>query len=138
MFGYDFRIRVPIAVLTDGKEWRFFHPTGEGTWEEHKIRELDLVTGDSEESAECLKRYLKYGSVRSDKAVNAIREDYNDLIRQRKIENGLPEAWRILVQEADKRLLEVVAEKTEDVCGHRPDDEQVISFLKREELPLNI
>ena len=31
LFGYDFRIRVPIAVLTDGQQWRFFHPT----WRRH-------------------------------------------------------------------------------------------------------
>lgn len=136
LFGYDSRIRVPIAVLTDGREWRFFHPTGEGTWMERKIRELDLITGDSEESAECLNRYLSYESIRSGKAINTIREDYDNLVRQRKIEIGLPAAWRILVQEANEELLKVVGEKTESVCGHRPDDEQVIAFLQKEELPL--
>lgn len=136
LFGYDARIRVPIAVLTDGQIWRFFHPTGEGTWEERKIRELDFITGDSEESAECLSRYLNYESICSDKAVDAIRDDYNNLVRQKKIQSGLPEAWRALVQEADKDLIKVVAEKTANVCGHRPDDEQVIAFLQREELPL--
>lgn len=136
LFGYDARIRVPIAVLTDGQIWRFFHPTGEGTWEERKIRELDFIAGDSEKSAECLSRYLDYESIRSEIAVDAIRDDYNNIVRQRKIQSGLPEAWRTLVQEADKNLIKVVAEKTENVCGHRPDDEQVIAFLKREELPL--
>lgn len=136
LFGYDFRIRVPIAVLTDGQQWRFFHPPGDGTWEERKIRELDLIAGDSEENAQFLNRYLNYESICSDEAVNAIREDYDNLVRQRKIERGLPEAWRTLVQEGDKSLLKVVAEKTENLCGHRPDDEQVIAFLKKEELPL--
>ena len=136
LFGYDFRIRVPIAVLTDGQQWRFFHPPGDGTWEERKIRELDLIAGDSEENAQFLNRYLNYESIRSDEAVNAIREDYDNLVRRRKIEMGLPEAWRILVQEADAGLVKVVGEKTESLCGHRPDDEQVIAFLKQEELPL--
>lgn len=136
LFGYDARIRVPIAVLTDGQIWRFFHPTGEGTWEERKIRELDFIAGDSEKSAECLSRYLNYESICSDKAVDAIRDDYNNLVRQKKIQSGLPEAWRALVQEADKDLINVVVEKTENVCGHRPDDEQVIAFLKKEELPM--
>ena len=136
LFGYDSLVRVPIAVLTDGQIWRFFHPTGEGTWEERKVRELDFIAGDSEKSAECLSRYLNYESIRSDKAIDAIREDYNNLVRQRKIESGLPEAWRTLLQEADKDLIKVVAEKTENVCGHRPDDEQIIAFLQREELLL--
>ena len=136
LFGYDARIRVPIAVLTDGQIWRFFHPTGEGTWEERKIRELDFIAGDSEKSAECLSRYLDYESIRSEIAIDAIRDDYNNIVRQRKIQIGLPEAWRALVQESDKDLIKVVVEKTENVCGHRPDDEQVIAFLQREELPL--
>ena len=136
LFGYDLRIRVPIAVLTDGQKWRFFHPTGEGTWMERKIRELDFISGDSEESAECLNRYLNYEAIRSGKAIKAIREDYDNLVRQRMIERGLPEAWHILVQEADEALLTVVAEKTENVCGHRPDDEQITAFLKNEDLPM--
>lgn len=136
LFGYDFRIRVPIAVLTDGQKWRFFHPPGDGTWMERKVCELDLIIVDSEESAKCLDRYLNYESIRLDKAVDAIKEDYENLVRQRKIEGSLPEAWRTLVLEADKSLLKVVAEKTENLCGHRPDDEQVIAFLKKEELPL--
>lgn len=135
LFGYDSRIRVPIAVLTDGQIWRFFHPTGEGTWAERKTSELDFIAGNSEKSAECLSRYLNYESIRSGKAVDAIREDYDNLVRQRKIEGGLPEAWRALIQESDKDLIKIVAEKTENVCGHRPDDEQVIAFLQREELP---
>ncbi|MYC78069.1 hypothetical protein F4X10_20090, partial [Candidatus Poribacteria bacterium] len=102
LFGYDSRIRVPIAVLTDGQEWRFFHPTGEGTWEERQIRKLDFLAMESEECAECLNKYLNYESIRSDEAVNVIREDYDNLVRQRKIEGGLPEAWHTLVQEADE------------------------------------
>ena len=60
LFGYDARVRVPIAVLTDGREWQFFHPTGEGTWTERKVCELDLITGDSGENAERLNLYLNY------------------------------------------------------------------------------
>ena len=135
LFAYDSLIRVPIAVLTDGQEWRFFHPTGEGTWTERKVDELNLREGDSEKSAKRFERYLSYEAIRTGEAINAIREDYDNLVRQRKIESGLPEAWRILVQEADEDLLEVVAGKTESVCGYRPDDEQIIAFLKKEELP---
>ncbi len=55
LFGYDSRVRVPIAILTDGREWQFFHPTGEGTWADRKVCELNIVTRDSGENAEKLK-----------------------------------------------------------------------------------
>ena len=130
LFGYDARIRVPIAVLTDGREWQFFHPTGEGTWAERKVCEFDLITGDSEENAERLSRYLNYESIRTDGAVETIKKDYETIVQQRQVATRLPEAWSKLVEEADEFLVHTVAEKTEILCGYRPSDEQVLSFLK--------
>ena len=131
LFGYDSRVRVPIAVLTDGREWQFFHPTGEGTWAERKVCELDLITGDSGENAEKLKKYLNYESILTDEAVEAIKKDYEKVVQQRQVATRLPEAWSKLVEEADEFLLLAVAEKTESLCGYRPTDNQVLDFLKR-------
>ncbi len=130
LFGYDSRVRVPIAILTDGREWQFFHPTGEGTWAERKVCELDLITGDSGENAERLNRYLNYESILMGEAVEAIKEDYEKVVQQRQVATQLPEAWNRLVEEADEFLLHTVAEKTEILCGHRPTDDQVLNFLK--------
>lgn len=130
LFGYDFRIRVPIAVLTDGQEWRFFHPPGEGTWIERKVRELDLIALDSEEIAEYLNRYLNYEAIRIGEADRAIKRDYEDLVNQRQIERHLPDAWKNLVESGDYLLLELVAEATKELCGHSPNSEQVLAFLR--------
>ena len=130
LFGYDSHVRVPIAVLTDGREWQFFHPTGEGTWAERKVCELDLITGDSGENAEKLKKYLNYESIFTDEAVEAIKKDYEKVVQQRQVATRLPEAWSKLVEEADEFLLHAVAEKTESLCGYRPTDNQVLDFLK--------
>lgn len=135
LFGYDSRIRVPIAVLTDGREWQFFHPTGEGTWAERKVCELDLITGESAENAEILNRYLNYESIRTGKGVETIKKDYEKIVQQRQVATRLPEAWSKLVEEADELLLEVVAEKVESMCEHKPTDEQVLSFLKKLDIP---
>ena len=130
LFGYDSRIRVPIAVLTDGREWQFFHPTGEGTWAERKVCEFDFITDDSGENAERLNKYLNYESICTGKAVETIKKDYEKVVQQRQVATRLPEAWDKLVEEADEFLLHAVAEKTESLCGYRPTDEQVLDFLK--------
>ena len=117
-------------VLTDGREWQFFHPAGEGTWAERKVCELDLITGDSEENAQRLNRYLDYESIQTSEAVEAIKKDYEEVVQQRQVATRLPEAWSKLVEEADEFLLHTVAEKTESLCGYRPTDEQVLGFLK--------
>ena len=130
LFRYAFRRGVPIAILTDGQKWQFFYPIGQGDYRERKVRELDMIQDESEESAKCLNRYLNYESIRTNEAVEAIKEDYEEVVQQRQVATRLPEAWSKLLEEADEFLLHAVAEKTESLCGHRPTDEQVLTFLK--------
>ena len=130
LFEYAFHEGVPIAVLTDGWEWHFFHPTGQGDYKERLVYQLDLIETDSGESTERLNRYLNYESVCTGEAIRAIEDDYQDISKQRHVETSLPEAWIKLVEEADEFLLHTVAEKTESLCGYRPTDEQVLDFLK--------
>ena len=129
LFEYAFHEGVPVAVLTDGKEWHFFYPSGQGNYNERRVCKLDLITGDSEESTVRLNRYLNYQSIRTGDAFQAIAHDYQNVSRQQQIEISLPEAWKKLVEEADEFLLEVVAEKTESLCGYKPTGEQVLNFL---------
>ena len=130
LFRYAFRRGVPIAILTDGQKWRFFYPIGQGDYKERKVHEMDLTENDSEKSAERLNRYLNYESICTGEAAKAIEEDYRNVSRQRQVATRLPEAWSKLLEEADEFLLDVVAEKTESLCGYRPTDEQVSDFLK--------
>ena len=130
LFRYAFRSGVPIAILTDGREWHFFYPIGQGNYKERKVHEIDLTKNDSEESATRLDRYLNYESIRTSEAIEAIKKDYETVVQQRRVAIQLPEAWSKLVEEADEFLLDVVAEKVESLCGYRPVDEQVLSFLK--------
>ncbi len=130
LFRYAFRRGVPIAILTDGREWHFFYPIGQGDYKERKVHEIDLTESDGEESATRLDRYLNYESVCTGGAIEAIKKDYETLVQQRQVATRLPEAWSKLVEEADEFLVHTVAEKTESLCGYRPTDEQVLGFLK--------
>ncbi|MDD9972351.1 MAG: type I restriction enzyme HsdR N-terminal domain-containing protein, partial [Candidatus Poribacteria bacterium] len=130
LFGYDSRIRVPIAVLTDGREWQFFHPTGEGTWAERKVCELDLITGESAENAEILNRYLNCESIRTGEAVEAIKADYEKVVQQRQVEARLPEVWNELVRDKNEDLLLIVMDAGKNKIGYEPTEEQVLDFLK--------
>lgn len=130
LFEYAFHRGVPIAILTDGREWYFFHPGGQGNYQERRVCELDLIETGNHESSGWLNKYLNYESIRTREAIGAIEEDYRNVSRQRQIETRLPEAWSRLVEKVDELLIEVVAEKTEGLCGHRPTNEQVLTFLR--------
>lgn len=130
LFEYAFHEGVPIAILTDGRVWRFFHPTAQGDYRERQVCELNLSEGNGEESTKRLKRYLNYESICMGEAVEAIKADYEEVVQQRQVATRLPEAWSNLLEEADEFLLHAVAEKTESLCGYRPTDEQVLGFLR--------
>ena len=102
LFEYAFHEGVPVVVLTDGKEWHFFYPSGQGNYKERRVCKLNLITGNSEENAECLDRYLNYESIRTGAAIHAIAQDYQNIARQQQIEMSLPDAWKKLVEEADE------------------------------------
>ena len=125
-FEYAFHEGIPIAILTDGREWHFFNPSGQGNYRERKVHELDLIERDTEESAKYLSRYLNYESIKTRNSIRAIEDDY----KQRKIEKSLPEAWNKLVEKEGAFGTKVIAEEVENLCGYRPSNEQVLVFLK--------
>ena len=135
LFDYAYRIGVTILILTDGQKWRFYHPAGEGSYEDRKVTELDFIVGNSEECAKRLDRYLNYESVKIGKAAEVIAKDYRNIVNQRQIEERLPEVWNELVQEKHEYLLLAVMEKAKDKVGHVPSEEQVIDFLKNLSVP---
>ena len=133
LFEYAFHRKIPIAILTDGREWRFFYPGRQGDYTERRAYTLDLSETDNEEGAKRLNRYLNYKSICNDKAVRAIKYDYRNISKERKIKKGLLEAWIKLVEDADQCLIDVVARKTEILCRYKPTRKQVLDFLKSRE-----
>ena len=132
LFEYAFHEGAPILILTDGQKWRFFHPAGSGSYQERLVRALDLITDDSEESSECLFKYLAYAAVQSGTAGRVIAEDYQEISQQREAHRHLPEAWENLLSGTSgdsEFLIEAVQSETHRLCGNRPTHEQVLAFL---------
>lgn len=121
LFEYAFHIGVPVAILTTGQEWSFYLPNEPGRYDERRVYKLDLLERDTAEASERLERYLSYKRVCSGEALKAARADYQDIARIREIEATIPKAWKALVEEHDSLLLDLLAERVEDLCGYKPD-----------------
>ena len=130
LFEYAVHQGVRVAILTDGQKWSFFYPPGEGTYEERKVVELNLITEDSEKSANLLNRYLNYESVQAGDAFDAIEQDYRNFSRQRELARRLPEVWHKIVQEKNQMLLQIVIKDAKKVCRYTPTEEEVLAFLQ--------
>ena len=132
---YAFRERVQFAVLTDGREWHFYLPTEQGSFDEIKIYKLDLTERDTGASSERLQRYLSFDEVSSGRALKNAKADHRDVSKTRQAKETIPEAWEKLVEDNDDILLDLVSEKVEDICGSKPASGQVAAYLKSLRLP---
>lgn len=125
LFEYAYHEGVPVVILTDGREWHFFHPIGRGNYKERKVYKLDLFEMGSEESAQRLSRYLNYESIRTGSAIKAIENDHREISMRRQIED----VWNALLQQ-EAALIELIASEVESRHGNKPSSEQVVNFLK--------
>ncbi|MFA6970020.1 MAG: hypothetical protein WC208_01345 [Gallionella sp.] len=130
LFEYAFHIGVQLAILTDGQEWNFFLPGEQGDYGERRVYKLDIVERDISECVARLTRYLQYDACISGAAIEAAREDYRNVSRDRQMKATLPKAWARLLEEEDELLIELVADRVENLCGYKPAPDTVARFLK--------
>ena len=130
LFEYAFHAGIPLAILTDGQEWNFFLPGEQGNYQERRVYKLDILEREIAESSARLSRYLLHGAIASGEALTAAREDYRSVSRERRMRDTLPTAWRYLIEQEDDNLLELLADRVENLCGYRPDPDTVATFLR--------
>ena len=123
LFQYAFNQGVPIVLLTDGREWRFYYPRGDGDISDRLVYKVDLLETGIETCAICLDRYLNYEEIGNGNAVRAIKDDY--------ALGQVQKAWDALLVEANPSWIDVIANKTESLCRYRPTTEQVLTFLMK-------
>jgi hypothetical protein len=131
LFEYAYHDGVPMAILTDGREWNFFLPGEQGAYDERRVYKLDIVDRDVKECVERMERYLLHSAVASGAAIQAAREDYRNVSRDRQMLTAIPEAWRQIIADEDEMLLEIVADRVENLCGFKPGPDMVAAFLKQ-------
>lgn len=131
LFEYAFHEGVPLCVLTDGKEWSFYLPSGQGTYDDRRVYRLLLDDRDPAECERVLVRYLDHARVKSGAAFEDAQRDYRDLASRREAKEALPKAWSALLMEREELLLELVADKAEALSGFRPSLDDVALFLER-------
>lgn len=129
LFEYAFHEGIPLAILTDGREWNFFLPGEQGSYDERRLQKLNIVERPPQEASQIFQRYLQFEKVKSGEALENARSDYKDISKRKNTAANIPKAWKDLVSEADELLIELIAEKTETLCGFRPAAEDVEDFL---------
>jgi hypothetical protein len=123
---------VKIAALFDGAIWSFFLPLLGETLEEKNFQTLDLGKKKAREIAQGLTEFLSKPNINSGRAIKAAEEIYLTKQREIMLKENLPKAWRKLMNEPEKWLVELVSEMTKKMCGYKPDRETVEKFIANE------
>lgn len=130
LFRYCGFHSVPIAVLTDGQEWRIYLPKEEGKIVDRRVQMIDLLERSVSDICQAFDRYLSFDKVRDGEAERNAATDLRGNVRTSAVSKVLPEAWRELLDPPDEELVQLLAAMVEEKCGFQPDLEQVGRFLQ--------
>ncbi len=130
LFEYAFHEGVPFAVLTDGRIWNFYLPSGQGDYQERRLFRLDIVERELSECCETLTRYLDFGRVQNGSSRVDAAKEYADNFQNKKIKQLVPKVWKDLLAEPDALICDALIEAVEAEGGKRPTREDVAEFLK--------
>lgn len=123
--GFALAERVEIAILTNGAVWWYYLPLREASWERRRVATVELNQQDSKEIAQTLVDLLGKENVRSGSAVQNAEELYSE----HQISETFPEAWNQLVSEPDSLVVDLLVDRTRDLCGREPERDSVERFL---------
>lgn len=135
LFEYAFHEGVPLCLLTDGRDWSFYLPGGQGSYDDRRVYRLLIDERPPAECARVLHRYLARDRVRSGAAYEDAQRDYRDAAQRREAAGALPRAWGELLADGDDLLVEMLADRAEAACGIRPAAAEVAAFLRAQSGP---
>ena len=130
LFDYAFKAGVPIAILTDGQEWSFYYPSGKGTISERRFYKIDIMEREINEIQTQMEIYLKYDNICSGKAAKNAKDAYENSFNKARSKEFIPEAFKKLVDDSNETLIDLISEKVADLCGIKPNIEDIINYLK--------
>lgn len=131
LLDYAFREGVELAVLTNGIVWWLYLPLLGGSWDQRKFFTIDIAQQSPEAASDHFRAYLAKQAVASGEAVQQAKKLHRSREKDRLTSKTLPEAWQQLCEEPDELLVELLAEKVESLCGHKPAPDQTAEFLEQ-------
>ena len=135
LLEYAFRDGVEIAVLTSGHVWWFYLPLAKGSWEQRKFFTIDVLQQQPDTAAQHFRQFLGKESVEKGAALAEAQSIHAGKEKDRAVRQTVPKAWSELCNEPDETLLELLADKVESLCGHKPDPQVLAEFLSQHQAP---
>ena len=130
LLDYSFKQGVRLAVLTNGVTWWFYLPLSEGSWQERKFFAIDVLQQKPTSVCSRFSEFLGRSNVATGRSEERAEQLYKSQQRQARIRETLPKAWNAIVSEPDELLVDLVIDRTEELCGYRAEVQQVQEFIR--------
>lgn len=131
LLDYSFRQGVDLAVLTNGITWSLYLPRAGGDWKSRKFTTIDLIEQETFSVASKFVDLLSKKNIESGKALHNAEAIHQSKLKEKAIQDALPESWNRIIEEPDSLLVELIAERAERICSYKPELTKVTKFLKR-------
>jgi len=118
ILGYSFRQGVKLAVLSNGITWSFFLPLAEGKWENRRFYTVDILEQDSDEAVSRIIDFLSKENVANGESVKNAEKILAGKRRREIITDSIP-------------VVDLIAERTNKICGYQPSKDDLDSFFNR-------
>ena len=129
LLAYAFRAGVKMAVLTNGFRWWLYLSLRPGAWQERKFLAIDIQQQEVKAVVGHLRKFLGREAVSSGSAVRDAEALHASREKERRIKETIPAAWKAILTEPDELLADLLAERVESMCGHKPRAQSVSTFL---------
>lgn len=129
LFEYAFHTGVPLAFLTDGREWRVYLPIEPGSYQERLVRTFDFTSGDENQIAKDLHELLSFENVASGKSIEIAKKIKEQKELRKLAKSKIGEAWNNMTTGKEAIFVDFLIEETSLVCGFAPERQDVIEFL---------
>lgn len=138
LFNYANNQGIPLLVLTDGSEWRFYLSMAAGPPDERRFYRAELHGGGKiSEIARHFDTYLHKKRVHSGEAKRAAEDFHKSAQGKAEAKSIIPQVWISLLQRPDDTLRDLLVEVVEEKCGTRPDLDDVGEFLNNQTQNIN-
>ncbi len=129
LLRYAFDEGASLAVLTDGLVWWLYLPMVEVRWEQRRFSVVNFHEQAPTDSAGTLYRFLNRDGVVSSEAAEEVKREFESQERDRRVRAALQDAWRQMLGDPNSLLCEELADKVEEISGHRADQHTITDFL---------
>ena len=130
LLDYSFKEGVALAILTNGIAWWFYLPLKKGAWNDRKFYTIDILEQEIEDIVDRFGLLLSRQNVASGKAVQHAESILASRQREKRIRESIPEAWNSVIKGPESRLISLLIETTEKICGFQPADDEILRFIR--------